>query len=250
MFDFGFFDRSRVFTLDSIIEIIGRIKRGDSALRDRFIHENKPFIKKSIRKVSNKFIDIESSEEFSVGLCAFNEAIESFDIKRQCNFYKYSNLIIHNRIIDYYRSTKNSKKVIPFSSFEENETFEQRYLRSDSHYQYEKIEIKEDIMRLQQNLSQFGVSWNDLIEHSPKHKDSRCLCIRIANEIIKDKELFDRFTRTKRIPQSELIKRLKVHRRTIENHRIYIIAVCLILTSNKYELKEFIIDFEERGEQK
>jgi len=250
LFDFRFFDKSREFTLDSIIEIIGRIKHGDSSLRDRFIEEHKPFIRKSIRKVTNKFIDIESSEEFSVGLCAFNEAIENYDTKRQSNFYKYSNLIIHNRLIDYYRSSSKSKKVMLFSSFEENETFEQRYLRSDSHYQYEKIEIKEDIMLLQQNLLQFGVSWKDLIENSPKHKDSRCLCIRIANEIIKDKELFERFTRTKRIPQSELIKRLKVHRRTIENHRIYIIAVCLILTSKKYELKEFIIDFEERADKK
>jgi RNA polymerase sigma factor len=200
-----------------------------------------------LHRAAKRYIDIAYGEEFSICLSAFNEAIDRYDLHRQGNFYKYSYIIINHRIIDFYRKSNKHDNHIPFSIIEDKDHFEQKYLISDSHYQYEKIEFREDFINLQQNLLQYGITWDSLIKNSPKHKDSKRLCIKIAKVIIENDDLFSKFTRTKRIPQSDLISRMKVHRRTLENHRIYIIAVCLILSSDQYELKDFVVHFEERG---
>lgn len=235
------------FSIDSIIEIICSIRKGDLQLRDRFLSESMPFIMKSLYKILKRHIDIKNDEEFSIGLSAFNEAIDRYDLERKGDFYRYSYIMINHRIIDYLRSIKRNDKTIPFSSIEDKECFEQRYLSSNIQNQYEIIEIKEEILILKQNLMEFGITWDDLIGNSPKHRDTRSLCIRIAKEILENQDLYTKFINTKRIPRSELVKRLKVHRRTIENHRIYIIAICLILRSNQDGLKEFPVHFEERG---
>ncbi|MDP4179964.1 MAG: sigma factor [Bacillota bacterium] len=247
MFGLDLLKKRDEFSINSIIEIIVSIRRGDLQLRDRFICENMPFIMKSLYKILKRHIDIKNDEEFSIGLSAFNEAIDNYDLDRKRNFYRYSYIMINHRIIDYLRSTKRDDKTIPFSSIEDKEHFEQRYLASDAQNQYEIVELKEEILILRQNLMAFGITWDDLIENSPTHRDTRCLCIKIAKEILENKDLYTKFINTKRIPRSELVERLKIHRRTIENHRVFIIAICLVLSSNRDELKAFPAHFEERG---
>ncbi|WP_265444360.1 RNA polymerase subunit sigma [Acetivibrio straminisolvens] len=247
MFGLDLFKKRDKFSNDSIIEIIDSIRKGDLQLRDRFISESMPFIMKSLHKILKRHIDIKNDEEFSIGLSAFNEAIDHYDLYRKGDFYRYSYIMIKHRIIDYLRSTKRNGKTIPFSSIEDNEYFDQRYLTSNINNQYEIVELKEDILILQQNLMEFGITWDDLINNSPMHRDTRRLCIRIAKEILENEDLYTKFINTKKIPRSQLVERLKIHRRTIENHRIFIIAICLILKSNQDELKAFPIHFEERG---
>ena len=54
----------------------------------------------------------------SIGLIAFDEAIERFDIGRSKNFLKFAEMVIKRRMIDYYRKTSSiDKKEIPFSYF-------------------------------------------------------------------------------------------------------------------------------------
>ncbi len=248
MFGLDLFKKRDKFSNDSIIEIIDSIRKGDLQLRDRFISESIPFIMESLYKILKRRIDIKNDEEFSIGLSAFNEAIDHYDLCRKGDFYRYSSIIINHRIIDYLRSAKKRDKTIPFSSIEDNECFEQKYLASNTYNQYEIVELKEDILILQQNLMEFGITWDDLISNSPVHRDTRRLCIRIAKEILEDEDLYSKLINTKRIPRSQLVERLKIHRRTIENHRTFIIAICLILKSNQDELKAFPIHFEERGE--
>jgi len=73
----------------SFIDILQRIKAGDKLLKDRFISDYKPFIIKSVSQIlNNRYIDIENSEEYSVGLIAFNEAIEKYDKDKKCSFKK------------------------------------------------------------------------------------------------------------------------------------------------------------------
>lgn len=247
MFGLDLLKNRNKFSNDSIIEIIDSIRKGDLQLRDRFISESIPFIMKSLHKILKRHIDIKNDEEFSIGLSAFNEAIDHYDLCKKGDFYRYSSIMINHRIIDYLRSTKNSDKTIPFSSIENSEYFEQRYFVSNTYNEYEVIELKEDILALQQNLMAFDITWDDLISNSPIHSDTRRLCIRIAKEILEDEDLYTKFINTKKIPRSQLVERLKIHRRTIENHRTFIIAICLILKSNQDELKAFPIHFEERG---
>ena len=103
----------------SFIDILQKIKSGDRLLKDRFISDYQPFIIKSVSQIlNNKYIDIENSEEYSVGLIAFNEAIEKYDVNKGKNFMKFAELVIRRRMVDYFRKISAvCKKEIPFSSF-------------------------------------------------------------------------------------------------------------------------------------
>lgn len=234
---------------DLTTSIIERIKEGDLTLKDKFINDHLNYISKTVSNLLGKCIDSKNSEELSIGLMAFNEAIEFFDPERNKNFYKYSNMIINHRIIDYIRKNKKHNNVLPFSYLEQNNTFNPEYLISDSHSQYEKIEVKEELISFQHQLMDFGFTLKELVLSSPKHKDSRLLSIRIARVIANNEEIYCKMIKKKRIPLTELLKLIKVNRKTITRNRVFIVAVCLILRSNLENLKEFINGVEEVGEK-
>ncbi len=231
---------------NSLVETLLRIKEGDRNLRDKFIADHKLFILKVVSHTTGKFIDAGNNDEYSIGLEAFNESINSYDLHRHSNFYKFSEQVIKRRIIDYIRKTRKERLVCPFSSIDEYGDFEEKYLKSDSYYKYDEIESMEDIFALKQELSEYGISIVELALNSPKHDDSRKLCIGIARVLAEDDELFLKLKKKKNIPRNELLKKVNVHRRTIENNRKFIIAVTLIMKSNLDISKKFF-QFAEGG---
>ncbi len=217
---------------NSLIDILRKIKEGDSDLRDKFIADHKPYVLKVVSNTVGKFIDDENNDEYCIGLEAFNESINSYDLHKHSRFFKFSEQVIKRRIIDYMRKNRKESRVYPFSSISEYDDFEERYLKSDSYYKYEEIEVREDIFALKQELADYGISIVELVLNSPKHDDSRKMCISIARVLAEDDELYSKLKRNKNIPRNELLKKVNVHRRTIENNRKFIIAVSLILRSN------------------
>lgn len=230
----------------SINHIVMRIKNGENELKEEFIEQYKPYLIKIISSTLGRYIDSEDSEEYSIGLMAFNEAIDGFKPEKNVNFMNYCNMVINHRLIDYIRKSKRDSKVIPFSYFEEKSDFEEKYLVSDTHYQYENIEVREEIKLLQKQLKEFGITLEDLALSSPKHKDSRELYIDIAKVLAENKDLYDKMISKRRIPLSDLMNLISVHRKTVERNRKYIIAVCLVLRSSLDEIKQFFKRNEER----
>lgn len=233
--------------INSINHAIIRIKNGDVGLKEELIRKYKPYLLKTISSTIGKYVDSETSEEYSVGLMAFNEAIDKFDSEKNGNFISYCNIVINHRIIDHIRKNRRENKVIPFSYFEEKSEFEEKYLVSDSHYQYEKIEIREEIMIFESKLKEFGITLEDLVEKSPKHKDSRELYISIAETLSNNEDLFNKMIRRKSIPIAELMKFVTVSRKTIERNRKYIIAVSLVLRSSLDEIKQYFRKNDKEG---
>jgi RNA polymerase sigma factor len=60
-------------------DMLKQVKNGDILLREKLIADYQPFIIKTVSQFMGKYIEIENSEEFSIGLIAFNEAIDCFD---------------------------------------------------------------------------------------------------------------------------------------------------------------------------
>ncbi|NMB32873.1 MAG: RNA polymerase sigma-I factor [Clostridium sp.] len=223
----------------SINSTILKIKDGDNELKEKFIKKYRPYILKIISSTLGRYIDPETSEEYSIGLMAFNEAIDGFDPDKSPNFASYCNMVVNHRIIDYMRKNRRNRNVMPFSYFEEKKDFEEKYLTSDAHYQYEKIEIKEEVLLFEKKLKEFGITLDELVKFSPKHKDSRELYINIARILAENDELYNKLIQRKRIPLSQLMQLVEVHRKTVERNRKFIIAVCLVLRSGLEEIKQF-----------
>lgn len=65
-------------TLETSVE---KIQKGDKDLQNDLIQQYKPFIAKTVSSVCKRYID-EKDDEFSIGLIAFNEAIEKYSAEK------------------------------------------------------------------------------------------------------------------------------------------------------------------------
>ncbi|MCY8267971.1 RNA polymerase subunit sigma, partial [Bacillus haynesii] len=58
-------------------ESVISIQKGNQQLQNELIDQYKPFVAKTVSSVCKRYID-EKDDEFSIGLIAFNEAIEKY----------------------------------------------------------------------------------------------------------------------------------------------------------------------------
>lgn len=234
------------YTEECALDNIKEIKDGNKNVREQFIKDNIPYIIRSVSNVLGVPIDDKNSEEYSIGLSAFNEAIDSYNHKRNNDFFKYAFLVIKSRVYDYIRSNRKHKKVVPFSHLEEYANIDQLGFIQGHTSQLERIEIRQEIIAFEESLKQFGITILDLVTSSPKHKDSRMLSIVIAKTLAEDDFMFESMMRKKQIPLKKLLQHIKVNHKTVERNRKFIIAVALILRSNLEDLKTFVNAFEGR----
>jgi RNA polymerase sigma factor len=238
-------DRER--TKKIIIEFLNKIKAGDNSARDEFILRFKPFILKLVYKATDKHVEPENSEEYSVALLAFNEAINAYDEDKHPNFLVFSEQVINRRLIDYKRKNHKNKMVYPFSYFEnENIKLERTLPDVDSSSAIERLEFTDEIRLFKSELASFNISFKDLLSCTPKHRDSRELLINIARKVAGNDGLYEKLRKTKKLPTLELLKLAKVSRRTIERNKKYIIAVSLILRSNLEIFREYAASSKEK----
>jgi len=54
-----------------------------------------------VYKATDRHVEPENSEEYSVALLAFNEAINAYDEEKHSNFLVFSEQVINRRLIDY-----------------------------------------------------------------------------------------------------------------------------------------------------
>lgn len=231
----------------SFIDILQKIQSGDKLLKDRFISDYRPFIIKSVSQIlNNKYIDIENSEEYSVGLIAFNEAIEKYDEEKKCSFKKFSYQVMQRRLIDYRRKNEKNSKVYPFSYFEGDESydFEYKYLAEKHTDHFYNFEIREEFASFIDKMKDFGITMDDLMKNMPKHRDSRKNCAKIAKLIAEDEKLVEKLNKKKTIPFRDIANHVEVSQRTVERNRKYIIALVLILVSDLDIIKNYIKNLE------
>ncbi|MEH7113852.1 RNA polymerase sigma factor SigI [Neobacillus niacini] len=237
-----FLTKSKKRTLEESVLLI---QEGDRSLLNEIIDAYKPFIAKNVSSVCKRYI-YETDDEFSIGLIAFNEAIEKYSPERGSSLLSFSEVIIKRRVIDYIRKqTKNQHTSIDltYSSLEEesagmvivNElSFEEYKKKTDEELR------KEEIIQFQELLTTFDLSFSDLVVSSPKHADARSNAIIVAKTLVENSELKNFLFEKKRLPIKQLEKMVEVSRKTIERNRKYIIAIALILSSDYLYLNDYL----------
>ena len=247
------FNRSRRKS-EPLAEIIRTIKNGDDELRDKFISDYNPFIIKVISKAIGRYVDLENSEEYSVGLLAFNEAINCFEEGKNAGFLSFAETVIKRRLIDFSRKNKNNDKLLPLSYFERQDdedtiSIQNRFFKVDASAQFSNIETKEELESFTRKLSYFGIELKELVKSAPKHMDSKRLSIKIARVLFENKELSEKLERKKTIPMSDLMKLVEVNHKTIERNRKFIISVYIILGSNLETIRSYVENIEKGGQK-
>jgi RNA polymerase sigma factor len=229
----------------SLEETVMLIQQGDRLLLNELINAYKPFIAKTVSSVCKRYI-YESDDEFSIGLIAFNEAIEKYSPERGSSLLSFSEVLIKRRTIDYIRKQSKNQHIsldLSNSSGEEEspgEIIVNELSLNDYQKKSDEQLRREEIIHFQNLLTEYELNFSDLVENSPKHADARKNAILAAKMLVESEELKEALFEKKRLPIKQLEQLVNVSRKTIERNRKYIIAIALILSSDYVYMKDYL----------
>lgn len=215
---------------------IQNIQNGDDNDREAFIQEYTPFILKNLSQITHCFIEVENSEEYSVGLMAFNEAIDRYDPQLSTSFISFAARVIRSRIYDYYRKENKQKKCISLS-LDDDTGNHQPFI---DHSQQKRVETRLELYEFSQGLASYHISLEDLVQKAPKHLDTRLQSAQVAKTIVDNPHLSQQLRNKKTLPIKDLIDILPVGKKMLNRNRKFIIAICVILWSDLTELKSYV----------
>lgn len=216
--------------------------------KNEFIQDYKPFIASTVEKCVGRYVIYGQDDELSIGLMAFEEAINHYD-ESKGNFLSFAQNVIKRRIIDYYRKEKKHQNNISVNDYYPDESGEDSpydYLVTAEQIQskYQDQEINElrrmEIMQLKVELEKFDLKFADIAKSSPKHKGTKKAYLDIVRFVVENKEIADKIKQKKYIPVADIQMATNLPRKTIERARNYVIAAVLILTGDYYSLREYI----------
>ncbi|OEH92278.1 RNA polymerase sigma-I factor [Bacillus solimangrovi] len=230
----------------NVEELVFEAQKGNDEIRNDLLEKYQPFIKKVISKVCQRYIS-ESMDEYSVGLLAFNEAIDQYQANQGSKFLTFANMVIRRRVIDYIRKEQRHRQHYAWD-YEENDKdvqYEESYIEqrtSIENYELKKQQEErlEQIMEYRDLLATFKISFDTLSKQCPKHWDARENAKQIAKLIAEDPEFVEYLMTKKRLPIRHLEKKVSCSRKTIERNRKYIIAVSLIHIGGFEALQSYI----------
>ncbi len=199
----------------------------DSLLRDSFIKEHIPFIIYTTSSAIGRYISIENDEEFSIALEAFNAAIDTYK-PDQSKFETYATTVIKNKLIDYHRGQKKH--------------YGHEALDEDLAAPMKDDDLRLEIVELSHQLKKFDLTFDDLVEISPRHYDTRVRAINVGIEVSKVKRIMEEIYRTFKLPVGEILKVVKSTRRFVYLHRQYILTVAIIFNEELSSLQSWILE--------
>lgn len=201
--------------------------------RDIFIKDSMNFIHKVTNKVCKRSIDDKNDDELSIALIAFNKACETYD-KSKGNFFGYASVIIKNSLIDHFKKADK----LPYLNWDDTED---EFNPVDNDISINSFNITsensirmEEIKLLNEELKKYKLSFKDIAESSPKHKDTRDSLLNIALACVHSESILHSLKTKKQLPIKELCLITNSNRKLIENWRKYIIALIIILSSEDY----------------
>lgn len=214
----------------SLEERVIKSKNNNDEL-NTLISDFRPFIASVVQKKVGKYLEYGVDDELSVGLSAFMEAVNSFDVKKG-TFLSFSRLVINARVIDFLRKKSKLRTIsIDEDSQDENElsTVLDKKSMERCTLASEEDSIKLEVIEYASLLKNWNIGFNELVRISPKKDTLRQEYKNAARAIIDNDNILNELMRTKRLPIQEIEKILKIHRKKLERGRIYIIAIVLAI---------------------
>ena len=211
--------------------------REDVQKADDLIRNYIPFIRSEASKCISRLCT-EQDDEYSIAMIAFHEAILGYERGRGA-FLSYASMLIRSRIIDFQRKEARHQGHISLyaQSGDDDRTILDEVADERDHFEESaNLEAtKQEIEELSDVMADFGVSFSDVADNSPKQERTLEACASAIRYAAENKYLLDELLRTKKLPMAQLVTGSGAERKTLERHRKYILAMLLIQT-NGYEI--------------
>ena len=239
------------FTLKRLLQ---KAKGGEARAREELISKHRDYITKVSSRICKRFLSWENDDELSIALLAFNEAIDSFDLNQGASFTSFAYTVIQRRLTDYFRRNPAKYELLLADNPEHAENNMLLLLEQQSHSSYQEglqqEKMAETIELYQQHLNNYGITLEDLVLCSPKHRDSRERLFQVAMTILHHEDLLGCLRNTRKLPAKELVEITGLSTRVLEKGRKYIIATVLLLSEPDLSaLKRFTKPFNSKTER-
>lgn len=201
--------------------------------RDDFIEKNKKFIYSITANVCKRNLQWENDDELSIALIAFNNACKTY-VESKGNFFSYAKVLIKNALIDYFRKVSNNPYLVFNSDDKESEFIDSKNSLTSYEIQQENIKRSEEIIAFSNELKQYKLSFDVLVESSPSHKDTKDKLLNLAFVCSKETSIVDYIYNNKMLPVKQICLFTGENRKFIEKWRRYIITLILIFSNTEY----------------
>lgn len=224
---------SKLTTTEEIIVEVFDARQSEVA-RNNLIQKYIPFIVKSIREITGSYVRIGDSDELSIGLMAFNEAIDRYDAERGL-FLSYAKLVIASRLKRYFEKSNDSEISIAIEDIDliRSEELVNRHL--------EQSNLEEEIELWKKELIKFNITFHDLLDKKPKHKDTRLAAIEISKSVSQNESIVNTMFEKFKLPIQMIHRKLKISVKVLEGSRIFIISVVIIFVKELGAIKRWIL---------
>ncbi|WP_425328875.1 sigma-70 family RNA polymerase sigma factor [Ruoffia tabacinasalis] len=79
---------------------------------EQLIEKHYGFIIKVVSETTNRYVNVQNDDAFSIALLAFKEAVEKYD-ESKGSLLNFVKVVIRSRVIDYLRKEKRMKRWHP-----------------------------------------------------------------------------------------------------------------------------------------
>lgn len=188
--------------------------------KDDFISQHMPFIIKTVADYTNKYVEIENSEELSIALEAFYYAMDKYEDNKGA-FFPFAKKVIINKLIDEFRKRN---KVITLQ-------LEEKEIATYEHFEEDTI-FKNEIYSYESLLKEYGIDFDKLSKTAPKHMQTRMNLFEIGKELSEQEDIVDFLRKNKRIPITEISNRFNISKKVLKTHKSMIIAIIVAYINN------------------
>lgn len=192
---------------------------------DDFIRGFMPFIIKTVSDSKKSYVEIENDEEFSIGLIAFNEAIEKYDINKG-HFLPFAKIVINSRLNNHYQ-IENKNRHLPIDEITETGVSNENDLA---------LEIEE----FENELRKFGMDFEFLVNNTPKHKDTRDKALSTAEKVFSEDDLMQITFDKKKLPITKIADRFFLSIKFLKGSKYLIIAILIVMKNKFSEINQWI----------
>ncbi len=208
---------------------------------NELVESHKAWMLKIAAETTHHYVS-DSDDEWSVALMAFHEAVQSYE-ESKGSFRGLAAMVIRRRVVDYLRAEgkhADELSVTP-AAFEDgldegeaggvNLQVQQRMAEEADAAPGEDTAsaARAEIAEMQGILQQYGFSFFDLADASPKAEKTKKSCAQAVRTLIASVILMAQMRLKRLLPIKELSEASGVIRKILERHRKYIIAAAEIL---------------------
>ena len=179
-------------TQEENIEEIILPDESDSEAYNEFVSRHRKFILKVASKTLNRFVT-ESDDAYAVALVAFTEAMRRYD-ESKGSFYGFAGLVIRRRVLDYLKTEYRMRREIDVEPVtftgdapdteEAEDSVNAAVSRKAIDQSMEQVgayapgttPVADEIAVMQDILSEYGFSFFDITDSSPRSEKTKVMC--------------------------------------------------------------------------